>query len=110
MLLFSQCIDAFVGRNEPDAAQRAQATVDRMMQLYAKGLGHVRPTRPVFDVLIQAWSRSKEKHAAQNAEKIFHWMENQYEQGSDTLVRPNGITLCVSNHTDWFSTLIFDTF
>lgn len=94
LFLHTQCIDAFVGRNEPDAAQRAQATVDRMMQLYAKGLGHVRPTRPVFDVLIQAWSRSKEKNAAQNAEKIFHWMENQYNQGGDTLVRPNEITLC----------------
>jgi hypothetical protein len=64
-----------------------------MMQLYAKGLGHVRPTRPVFDVLILAWSRSKDKGAAQNAEKIFHWMESQYKAG-DSLVRPNEITLC----------------
>jgi hypothetical protein len=64
-----------------------------MMQLYSKGLGHVRPTRAIFDVLIQAWSRSKDKYAAQNAEKIFHWMEQQYEAG-DTLVRPNEITLC----------------
>jgi hypothetical protein len=88
-----KCIDAFVGRNEPDAAQRAQATVDRMMQLYAKGLGHVRPTRAVFDVLIQAWSRSKEKGAAQKAEKIFNWMESQYKAG-DELVRPNEITIC----------------
>jgi hypothetical protein len=67
--------------------------VDRMMYLYAKGLGHVRPTRPVFDVLIQAWSRSKEKGAAHNAERIFNWMENQY-QGGDMLVRPNEITIC----------------
>lgn len=76
-----------------DAAQRAQATVDRMIQLYAKGLGHVRPTRTVLNVLIHAWSRSKEKGAAQNAEKIFQWMESQFQSGDD-LVRPDEVSLC----------------
>ena len=64
-----------------------------MIQLYAKGLGHVRPTRTVFNVLIHAWSRSKEKGAAQNAEKIFLWMEAQFQSGDD-LVRPDEVTLC----------------
>jgi hypothetical protein len=82
-----------VRRNEPDAAQRAQATVDRMVQLYAKGLGHVRPSRTVFNVLIHAWSRSKAKGAAQKAEQIFQWMEAQYRAGDD-LVRPDEVSLC----------------
>lgn len=64
-----------------------------MIQLYAKGLGHVRPTRTVFNVLIHAWSRSKEKGAAQNAEKIFQWMESQFRSGDD-LVRPDEVSLC----------------
>jgi hypothetical protein len=36
-------IDAFIRRNERDAALRAQATVDRMTRLYAKGLGMLTP-------------------------------------------------------------------
>lgn len=64
-----------------------------MIQLYAKGFGHVRPTRTVFNVLIHAWSRSKERGAAQNAEKIFQWMEAQHRAGDD-LVRPDEFSLC----------------
>lgn len=64
-----------------------------MVQLYAKGLGHVVPTRTVFNVLIHAWSRSKEKGAALNAEKIFQWMESQSQSGND-LVRPDEVSLC----------------
>lgn len=86
-------IDAFVRRNEPNAAQRAQDTVDRMMRLYAKGLGHVRPTRIIFNTLIHAWSKSKEPDAAEKAEQIFKWMEAQYKAG-DELVRPDQISLC----------------
>lgn len=64
-----------------------------MIKLYSKGFDHVRPTRTVFNVLIHAWSRSKEKGAAKKAEKIFKWMESQYRAG-DHLVRPDEITLC----------------
>jgi Pentatricopeptide repeat domain len=85
-------IDAFIRRNEPDAARRAQATVDRMLRLYAKGLGHVRPTRIIFNCLIHAYSKSKEKGAPQNAEKIFKWMETQSR--IDEQVRPDGTSLC----------------
>lgn len=85
-------IDAFIRRNEPDAALRAQATVDRMLRLYAKGLGHVRPTRIIFNCLIHAYSKSKEKRAPQNAEKIFKWMETQSR--IDEQVKPDGTSLC----------------
>jgi hypothetical protein len=93
-----------VQQNKPDAAQRAQATVDRMIQLYAKGRGHVRPTRTVLNVLIHAWSRSKDKGAAQNAEKIFQWMESQCRAG-DELVQPDEVSLCAvlnawANHAE----------
>jgi hypothetical protein len=86
-------IDAFCRKSKDSAASRAQATVDRMMRLYAKGLGHDRPTRIVFNALINAWSRSNEPNAAANAEKIFQWMETQY-QGGDECVKPDEVTLC----------------
>lgn len=86
-------IDAFVRKNEKEAAKRAQATVDRMIKLYAKGLGHVRPTRIVFNTLIHAWSKSKIHGAASKAEEIFKWMERKYREG-DELVRPDEVSLC----------------
>jgi hypothetical protein len=86
-------IDAFVRRNDNNAATRAQETVDRMMRLYALGLGHVRPTRIIFNTLIHAWSKSKDREAAKKAEQIFQWMEAQYDAG-DYLVRPDEVSLC----------------
>lgn len=87
-------IYAFCRKSKDGAASRAQATVDRMMRLYAKGLGHDRPTRIVFNALINAWSRSHEPNAAANAEKIFQWMETQYRVCGDDYVKPDEVTLC----------------
>lgn len=75
------------------AAVRAQSVVDRMMRLYSKGIGFDRPTRIIFNALINAWSRSKDSMGAVNAEKIFRWMESQYRAG-DTYVQPDEMTLC----------------
>lgn len=86
-------IDAFVRKGERNSAQKAQETVDRMLRLYAKGLGHVRPSRIIFNTLINAWSRSDAPNAAEKAEEIFQWMEAQYEAG-DVLVRPDEVSLC----------------
>jgi hypothetical protein len=86
-------IDAFGRKCKDKAASRAQATVDRMMRLYALGIGYDRPTRIVFNALINAWSRSNESNAAANAEKIFRWMEAQYRAG-DAYVKPDEVTLC----------------
>ena len=85
-------IDAFCRKSKDNAASHAQAIVDRMMRLYAKGLGHDRPTRIVFNALINAWSRSNDPNAASNAEKIFRWMEAQYRGGDDS-VKPDELTL-----------------
>lgn len=90
---YVQAIDAYVRRDEANAARRAQATVERLLKLHNKGLGHVRPTRIVLNTLIHAWSKSKEKGAAKNAERIFKRMEAQYRAGDD-LVRPDEVSLC----------------
>lgn len=86
-------IDAFARRDPNGAAARAQSTVDRMIRLYAKGLGHARPTRIVFNTLVNCWSRSNDPDAGLKAEKILQWMEAQYEAGDD-YVKPDEITFC----------------
>ena len=88
-------IDGLVRQNAPNAAQRAQETVDRMVKLYAKGsdLDFVRPSRIVFNSLINAWSRCSEPRSAQKAEQILKWMETQYQAG-DKYVKPDEVTFC----------------
>lgn len=103
--LSCKCIDAFVRRNDPDSAQRAEAVVKRMMKLYDKGLGHVKPTNAVFNCVLNAWSRSKDPAAPRKAEEIFQWMETQYRTTGDHLVRPNEVSLCAvlnawANHAE----------
>jgi hypothetical protein len=85
-------IDAFCRKCKDQAGARAQEAVDRMVRLYSLGIGYDRPTRIVFNALINAWSRSSEPNAAQQAEKIFRWMESQYRAG-DECVKPDEVTL-----------------
>ena len=87
-------IDGFVRQNIPNAAQRAQETVDRMMKLFAQGEGHIRPSRIVFNTLINAYSRSSEPGAARKAEQILQWMESQYRAHNDDYCKPDDITFC----------------
>jgi hypothetical protein len=71
----------------------SQALVDRMMQLYSRDIGFERPTRIVFNTLINAWSKSQEENAADNAEKVFQFMESQRLNG-DELSQPDEVSLC----------------
>jgi hypothetical protein len=89
-----QYIDALLRFAGPDAAERAESTVDRMLKLYATGLGYVRPTRPIFNALINAWARSESTDAPLKAEKVFHWMEDRYKESKDSSLRPDETSLC----------------
>ena len=68
--------------------------IQRMVQLYDKGLGHVKPTHAVFNCLLNAWSKSNKPNAPRKAEEIFQWMEAQYQSTGDRLLRPNEVSLC----------------
>lgn len=81
-------IDGFVRNNAPNAAQKAQDTVNRMIKLYAKDVGFTRPSKIVFNTLINAYSKSSEPGAAQAAEQILQWMENQYREAGDKYLKP----------------------
>lgn len=87
-------IDGFVRQNVPNAAQRAQGTVDRMMKLYAKDMGFIKPSKIVFNTLINAYSRSMEPGAAQKAEQILQWMESQYREAGDNYCKPDEVSFC----------------
>jgi hypothetical protein len=64
-----------------------------MIRLYARDQGYVRPTRIVFNALINAYSKSDDPTAAAQAENLFRWMESQYRAG-DVYVRPDEMTIC----------------
>ena len=87
-------IDGFVRQNVPNAAQRAQETVDRMMKLYAKDVGFIKPSKIVYNTLINAYSKSSEAGAAQKAEQILQWMETQYREAGDNYCKPDEISFC----------------
>ena len=93
-ITYITAIDCFNKLDEENGAARSQRTVDRMMRLYAKGLGHVRPSRIVFNTLINAWSRSSSQEKGERAEEVFQWMESQYREFGDYIVKPDEVSLC----------------
>lgn len=93
-ITYISAMDAYSRKyKKAKAAAKAQALVDRMLRLYAQDQGFVRPTRIVFNALINAYSKSDDPSAASQAENIFRWMESQYQAG-DEYVKPDEITVC----------------
>jgi len=93
-ITYVTAMDAYSRKSrKAKAAAKSQALVDRMVRLYARDQGYVRPTRIIFNALINAYSKSDEPSAAAQAENIFRWMESQYQAGDDYL-RPDEMTIC----------------
>jgi len=93
-ITYITAMDCFNKLDEENGAARSQRTVDRIIRLYAKGLGHVRPSRIVFNTLINAWSRSPSKEKGARAEEVFQWMEKRYREAGDYIVKPDEVSLC----------------
>lgn len=93
-ITYISVMDAYTRKmNKAKAAAKAQALVDRMLKLFAEDQGFVRPTRIIFNALINAYSKSDDPGAAPQAEQIFRWMETQYQAG-DEYVKPDEVTIC----------------
>jgi hypothetical protein len=93
-ITYISVMDAYSRKSKKaKAAVKSQSLVDRMIRLYAQDQGYVRPTRIVFNALINAYSKSDDPSAAAQAESIFRWMESQYQAG-DEYVRPDEMTIC----------------
>lgn len=75
------------------AAQRAEAILQSMYDLYQKtGKDSLRPTTGIFNAVINAWARSKEKAAPARAEQILQWMDNLHRSNPTIQVRPDKFT------------------
>ena len=93
-ITYISAMDAYSRKlKKSKAAIKSQSLVDRMIRLYARDQGYVRPTRIVFNALINAYSKSDDPTAAAQAENLFRWMESQYRAGDD-YVRPDEMTIC----------------
>ena len=70
-------VDAWAKSGEGvSAAQRAEAILQHMHQLYeSSGQESLRPTTGIFNAVINAWARSREKIAPSRAEQILQWMD-----------------------------------
>ena len=69
---FTMAVDAWAKSSEGGkAAQRAEATLQHMYELYRSGrYENLRPTTGIFNAVINAWARSGEKSAPVRAEQV----------------------------------------
>lgn len=86
-------VDAWAKSGEGgNAAQRAEAILHHMHQLYQKtGQENLRPTTGIFNAVINAWARSREKIAPVRAEQILQWMDKLH-QTVDSSIQPDKYT------------------
>ncbi|KAL7489538.1 hypothetical protein ACHAW6_015211 [Cyclotella cf. meneghiniana] len=95
--MYTMAVDAWAksGGGAP-AARRAEALLERMDRLYRDGGGRheaLKPTTGIFNAVINAWARSREKIAPARAEQILAWMEKLREQaGDDVDISPDKYT------------------
>jgi hypothetical protein len=74
-------VDAWAKSGEGvSAAQRAEAILQHMHKRYqTTGQNNLRPTTGIFNAVINAWARSKDKIAPSRAEQILQWMDNLHK-------------------------------
>lgn len=92
-------VDAWAKSGEGGAAAtRAEAILQHMNQLYQSG-GHdtVKPTTGIFNAVINAWARSREKIAPVRAEQILEWMEKLHRNGNLD-IKPDKYTFNTGKH------------
>jgi hypothetical protein len=101
LLVFA--VDAWAKSGEGGAAAtRAEAILQHMNQLYQSG-GHdsLRPTTGIFNAVINAWARSREKIAPVRAEQILEWMDKLHKTNKMD-IQPDKYTF----NTGTFSSLV----
>ncbi|KAG7351249.1 PPR: pentatricopeptide repeat domain containing protein [Nitzschia inconspicua] len=90
--MYTMAVDAWAKSGEGvSAAQRAEAILQHMNQQYqATGLENLKPTTGIFNAVINAWARSKDKIAPSRAEQILKWMNNLHR--TNPSIRPDKYT------------------
>jgi pentatricopeptide repeat protein len=63
-----------------DAAERAEALLDRLLALYRETSdGDMKPTESTFNAVISAWARSRHEQSAEHAEDVFQRLYDFFE-------------------------------
>lgn len=85
-------VDAWAKSGEGvSAAQRAEEILQEMHRIYqTSGQENLRPTTGIFNAVINAWARSKDKIAPFRAEQILQWMHTLHE--SNPTIQPDKYT------------------
>ena len=91
-------VDAWAKSGEGvSAAQRAEAILQHMHQLYeTTGQENLRPTTGIFNAVINAWARSREKIAPSRAEQILQWMDTLNQ--TNPSIQPDKYTFNTGKH------------
>lgn len=93
ILLFSiGLVDAWAKSGEGvSAAQRAEEILQEMNRIYQQtGQENLRPTTGIFNAVINAWARSRDKMAPSRAEQILQWMHTLHE--TNPTIQPDKYT------------------
>lgn len=98
---FSSVILAYTNAGQP---KKAEEVLKTMIQ-YSRTQSHrtdddelkCKPNTIIFTTVINAWSKSEKRGAAERADKILAWMEQMSEAGFDN-VAPNSITYATVIH------------
>lgn len=90
---FNTCLHAYANSKERNAAEKAEALLNRMEDLHQNGeTKDCAPNRISYNNVITAWSRSGVKGAAERAEAILAHMQRIAEMDESRETSPNEIS------------------
>lgn len=69
-VIFTIAIDAIGKSGAPDAPQRAEALLQQMKDLSAKGWDKLKPSNKTYNAVISTWAHSRQPRAAHRAEEL----------------------------------------
>jgi hypothetical protein len=103
-------VDAWAKSGEGvSAAQRAEAILQHMHQLYqTTGQENLRPTTGIFNAVINAWARSRDKIAPSRAEQILQWMDNLHQ--TNPSIQPDKYTFNTGAFGPRFVSIFFNNY
>ena len=88
-ITFNTVMNCIAKSNERGSAERAEAILNQMEELYEAGNDGARPDSVSYSTVLNAWARSSEPDAADRAETILERLEVRAADLSGDPVKPN---------------------
>ena len=79
---YNMVVDAYAKIGDPEGAE---AVLRRLEKLWEAGNAKVKPNTILYNAVIDAWAKSREKGAAQRAEAILNHMKQLHQQGHEDI-------------------------